>query len=348
MAPKKLFLTALLLLFSGSFLQAQEIVSIDSDDLKSTYNLGDIDTVECIIQNVTASDTLRNPVDILYSAQQESTEGLFVDSFAGGLLPGNIDTVQALFKATGQYLNVGQNQVDLFARGILSNTIRSDSTTKTITVNDTVTHPLSIDLNPDDSAQTNLEDTLTMGEVDTFPIGLKNDGNAPLDTTVSILYQGENSNQVGTIEDSIQLNLAAGDSVSRSGNFQANSAYLPGGPSGVAIWPSFTIPGSLAGDTVMHNIYIEDTTSARPNQYKADPDAANIYPNPTTEAIKIKAERDKSIEYVRISTLEGKTVNTYHRATNTIPFNHLEQGMYLLEIAFRDQTQLSKKIIKQP
>ncbi len=349
MVLQRLLLTALLFVFSSLTLNAQQILSIDSDSLQSTYQLGDTDTVTCTIENVSSSDTLYEPIDVLYLSQQKSNEGLFVDSFSNIIHPGDIKTVQAIFKATGQFVDIGQNKIDLFSRGLFSGVIRSDSTTKTITIKDTVSHPLAIDLNPDDSAQTILEDTLRMGAIDTFLFGITNNGNAPIDTTIDVLYQGKNVNQVGTIKDSAQINLAPKDSDTMSGTFNANSAYVPGGPSGVAIWPSFTAdPGSLAGDTVTHNIFIKDTTSSIPNQYKATPNAVEIYPNPAAQAIQVNSKNGKSIEYVRIRTLGGKTIKTYQGSTNTIPLNNLKQGTYLLRIQFEDHTMLSKKVIKRP
>lgn len=73
-----------------------------------------------------------------------------------------------------------------------------------------------------------------------------------------------------------------------------------------------------------------------------------LYPNPSTDYVKIDTNNDAEIESVRIYDLNGKIVNEVSNyRNNRIDISRLANGIYNLQIKFYGNTSVNKKIIKK-
>ncbi len=345
MKTQRYFFITLILIGLSFFSNGQGRFGLEVDSLNNSYPLGKLDSFQIKVFNKSTQDTIYRDFHVTFYNTNTGASGVFSDTVTKIVPPQDTVRPDAIFRATGNLANVGINTFR-FKGELLSGFVPSDTIRKSVNITDTVNNPLKVDLNPDDSLSTMLEDTFRMGDVDSFKVGLINKGNGVLDTLLKVNYKAADSLMTGEIVDSINLNLPVGDTLTTKGSFIANSAYVPGGPSGVAIWPEFIDPGTPAGDTVLHNIYVMDTTSAipeTPNNFKTE-----IYPNPAKQTIHIETGDQKNISHVSITTLQGSLVQYHEDFATKIPIRGLSPGTYLMTITFRDQKKIHKKIIKRP
>lgn len=77
----------------------------------------------------------------------------------------------------------------------------------------------------------------------------------------------------------------------------------------------------------------------------------DIYPNPTNEKIHINITKDITLQNATVSIMDisGRLVlsDIALEYNNTIPLNHLPQGVYILNIRLNEKTQLFRKIVIQ-
>ncbi len=71
----------------------------------------------------------------------------------------------------------------------------------------------------------------------------------------------------------------------------------------------------------------------------------NIYPNPAKEIIRIELVKDKTINTIKLFSIDGKLVKTYPKSNSLLDISDIPKGQYLLFIRFNNGSVIKQKII---
>jgi hypothetical protein len=71
----------------------------------------------------------------------------------------------------------------------------------------------------------------------------------------------------------------------------------------------------------------------------------NIYPNPASSHLNIKANNTSLIESIEIKAMDGTSVLT-QKETENIPISHLAAGVYFIDVRY-DNRVITKKLVKE-
>lgn len=346
MQIKNTLLTGLFGLFIPLASLAQSPVTLSLDTLQTSYELGEVDSFHATVVN-SSQDSVYQNAALYFKNENGSNVKRLSDTLDPFIFPGDTLNPEVNLSVTPPQFNIGTNNIEIWAETVTGRSI-SDSLETTINVKDTVANPIAINTEPVDSFGPNNPDSIPFGYSDTFSVEFENVSNRPIDTHVSVFYQVNASFQKGAIIDSHQLSLQPQSSTQEDGEFIANSAYVPGGPSAVAIWPEFTNPGDIAGDTVFYNIYVQDTSSGIPESLRAQKNAIKLFPNPVKTEVRLATKQHKNIERVSIVSLKGEKLETYQDPKQKLNLAGFPAGSYLMNIRFEDNTRLTKKLIINP
>lgn len=75
-------------------------------------------------------------------------------------------------------------------------------------------------------------------------------------------------------------------------------------------------------------------------------DILNIFPNPTDRLLNIYSNESMDLESVKIFTQEGRIVSEQTFIGNQIDLSHLNNGIYILEIAAHDYSKFRRLVVK--
>jgi hypothetical protein len=173
-----------------------------------------------------------------------------------------------------------------------------------------------------------------------YTVVVENIGNAKLDGPVDIImrYNSDTidhlmtSFAVSDFEVGMQYQVSYTDTVwNISGN------RYKGGDNVLVIWPHADNPNVAIPDTSNVPVYIQDIRNGTPEQSAILNSRVQVYPNPLGEQLNFRFVKDQNkLEYVRITTLEGKLIYFSKHAIQSIPMGDLPSGTLLLELKYTD------------
>ena len=127
--------------------------------------------------------------------------------------------------------------------------------------------------------------------------------------------------------------------------FSLNPNRYKGGDNIIVIWPHTDNPSAQAPDTTNYQIYVDNLTSA--SGPKIVEERIAFWPNPTNGILNINYLKGKNkIEYVRIVGVDGKLLQSYTSAVESVDLDGLAKGIYLLEIRFKDGLRATYRVSK--
>ncbi len=71
----------------------------------------------------------------------------------------------------------------------------------------------------------------------------------------------------------------------------------------------------------------------------------NIYPNPAKEILRIELAKNKTINTIKLFSIDGKLVKTYPKSNTLLDISDIPKGQYLLFIRFNNESVIKQKII---
>ncbi|MGB1308976.1 MAG: zinc-dependent metalloprotease [Oceanihabitans sp.] len=101
---------------------------------------------------------------------------------------------------------------------------------------------------------------------------------------------------------------------------------------------------SNIGNIEDYSVVFNPTMSINDNTI--DSSKIKIYPNPTNAILNIKNLSNAEIVNISIIDALGRKVNT-HLNTHRIPVNKLQNGLYFIQVEFRNSNTITKRFIKQ-
>lgn len=98
------------------------------------------------------------------------------------------------------------------------------------------------------------------------------------------------------------------------------------------------------GCTSMSSPYFWETTGLK----RIYENTLNIHPNPTIENLTIDGIELSAIKEISILSIEGRLVNSFGNIqSNRISLANLKSGIYIIEIRLKDNTAISRKVVKE-
>lgn len=127
--------------------------------------------------------------------------------------------------------------------------------------------------------------------------------------------------------------------------FNLNSNRYKGGDNIIVIWPHTDNPSIQAPDTTQFGIYV-DISNASTKAVDVLT-RVEIWPNPTNGNINIEYLRAAhNVEGVRILGIDGKLLEEYHSAIQSLDLSRFSKGIYLIEFRFKDGLRAAYRLSK--
>lgn len=179
-----------------------------------------------------------------------------------------------------------------------------------------------------------------------IPIPVINTGDTAYSGSYGIYFRTNNVRTPKRIDTGIITNLGPNDrDTFESRPFTAESQTYGGGNDVAVIWPELENQNNV--DSSETNVYFRDSNANSMVIPKSSQATIELYPNPTGQKLhwNIKSPK-KTLDHVRILTPAGKVLEKIAPATPHISLKPYSKGTYVIELIFRDGTQVSRLVVK--
>ena len=181
---------------------------------------------------------------------------------------------------------------------------------------------------------------------------IENIGNAKLDGPVTIQMRFNGDSTIYDMAEVTVSNFEVGmrqqiDFTDTIYTITGAQARYKGGDNILVIWPHADNPNMQIPDTADHDLYVKDLTPNATDEHTALLDRRiDIYPNPAHHTLHFRYHEDRhKLEYVRISTLEGKPLRFTQSAVADMDISTLPAGVYMVDVRYRDGVQGTFRLI---
>jgi hypothetical protein len=193
----------------------------------------------------------------------------------------------------------------------------------------------------------NIDTSSSVLTTDSFDVYIKNFGNTIVTGTINVNAAIDTgSGPTFWFSDTLTVvNMNPDDSVLEHMNVVYPSCLCRIGANIVVIWPS------KAGALTLDSAYATVTLTGPSSVLELDPNKKLIvYPNPTTDFIKIRSEVNNSTGFINkicLFDISGKVIEEFGGNTVLISMYKYPAGTYLLKVDYKDSTYRQFKIIRQ-
>lgn len=172
----------------------------------------------------------------------------------------------------------------------------------------------------------------------TYNITVENVGNLKLDGPVKIYFRYNGDTTSYVMDQFTVTNFESGMTMSRTVKDTVRGTSgnrYKGGDNVLVIWPHSDNPMAAPPDTSGGEIYIDGLLSIDdPKEFLA---RIKAYPNPVRDQMTLQYMKDRhKVEYVRIINPVGQVLRVHTRATETLDFDGITDGIYFVEVRYRD------------
>jgi hypothetical protein len=182
-----------------------------------------------------------------------------------------------------------------------------------------------------------------------WTVQVVNNGNAALNGAISIrAYHNADYSTWYQKAEIVVNNFEVGQSqlVNFNDTVRASDARYGGGNNILVIWPHSDVPNIQVPDSTNADIYIDGVVGVKdPTVFFARVKAG---PNPVSGSLRLVYLKDQhKLEYVRILNTAGQVLREYNQAVSTIGFDGLPDGLYLVEVRFKDGVGGTYRILRR-
>lgn len=181
-----------------------------------------------------------------------------------------------------------------------------------------------------------------------YTVVVVNNGNAAVNGAISVraYHNGDYSAWYEKAEFVVN-NFEVGQSqtVTFNDTVRANDARYKGGNNILVIWPHSDAPNIQVPDSSGADIWIDGLVGVKdPTVFFARVEAG---PNPVSSGLNLRYLKDQhKLEHVRIINTSGQVLRQYDKAVSRVEFSDLPQGLYLLQIHYRDGVSGTYRILR--
>lgn len=170
---------------------------------------------------------------------------------------------------------------------------------------------------------------------------VNNDSSFAFNGTVNIYFHAGLST---FLLDSGSLSIAAGgiDSLIVNNYYFSQTEYAAGHDV-VIVWP-IALNGNTIADSLTDSVYY-DCNAGVP--YYKEKKGFSLFPDPANEMLFIKSGYPSNeINYISLIDIAGKELKKFNSATDRIPLDGFERGMYFIEVKLNNGQTITSKFVK--
>lgn len=187
-------------------------------------------------------------------------------------------------------------------------------------------------------------------EVVEYTVVVKNIGNNKLDGACQIQLKYNTDQTIHGKRSWVASNFEVGQTDTVTFNdtlFTLNAGRYKGGDNIIVIWPHTDNPNAQIPDTTDNFPIFVDLSNSSEEEIGIL-SMIDLWPNPTTGALNLNYhDLARKVEYVRIVSLTGQELRKYDNAVETIEMAEFAEGIYMLEMQFKDGRKASFRLLKQ-